>query len=120
MRQWIINLIREAVFKSFTDLEIRVDLLTAEVAAARSMSERLLNAYQSESYAREIEKSSRELENDAKPLAQSRSSWPRMKKHFEEEDVRRSVAAAKDFTSTRQAFNEEADRVAKYWTNKGA
>ena len=47
-------------------------------------------------------------ENSAQPLATSRGSWPRMKKHFEERDVRGILEEA----------NNHASNLEEYWKNK--
>lgn len=61
------------------------------------------------------------------PIGATRPSWMRMKKHLEEEDIRRLLyenspdsETAKRFNKFNFNFNKEADRVGQYWKEKAA
>src|SRR5580765_1130632 len=57
------------------------------------------------------------------PIQTTRQSWPRMKRIFEERDVR-SLLQERDNAARNQTMirigSEEADRIEKYWKDKGA
>lgn len=133
IRRWLIQLLRDSFAANLTELEIRIDLLGVEIRAARAILERIEESLGDRASAAQEQRNAEPASYpEAQPLAQSRPSWARMKKQFEERDVRgllaqqraaddNFTAGRQDFTSTRQQhrdFNREADRVASYWQEK--
>ena len=62
------------------------------------------------------------LNSQQQPLAQSRASWPRMKKLLEENDVKNVIAAQRaadqDFIGLRR--ESRSDHLERYWQDKQA
>lgn len=124
LRKWIERIIKNALFKEFCDVQITLDLVRSEVIAAKEFSNRCEQrlAHLTDVISQQSEK---EPELEPVPLAQSRPSWMRMKKHFEERDVRGLLdsqrAADQEFIGhreTREPHPQESERVANYWRNK--
>ena len=121
IRKWLIDLIQEALYAWLTGIERKLDQANIDLAAIRSAVQNLVDSYQAKVYT-EDNVGEGNTGEEVQPIAQARSSWPRMKKHFEEREIRNIIAqqnqASEEFTATRRDFNREADRVASYWQNK--
>lgn len=119
---WFMKVVRHALMGEMYRMRLRIEQLSAQVRASKELSEKTFELLLQMSQSHEPRAPEQDL-NQA-PLQQSRASWMRMKKHFEERDVRTLVessrAQEKDFIGARPSSSSEqqASAIEEYWTNK--
>lgn len=119
IREWIKNVIQEAVFKLFVELETRITLMETDISVIKIILDKQEKHLQSLA----AQEQSSEEQEPVHALASSRPSWMRMKKQFEERDVRGIIAAQnaekEEFVGNRHPSHEQqVAAVANYWQQK--
>ena len=123
LQKWIERAIKNALFKEFCDMQIALDLLQREMNACSQKLDVLLNERLLLNERAKEQEKIKGPEIEPEPLAQSRPSWPRMKKHLEERDVRGLLdeqrTSERDFIGQRKpSASAQADAIASYWREK--
>lgn len=125
MRKWLIDAIKEALAGS-SSLQLRqetllkqLDSLAIIVQAQNAQLERIERGVtEASDAARERAESQ---SSESRPLANSRPTWPRMKRQLEERDVRTLLQERQQDRQSEQQLSpelEEASAVSRYWRNK--
>lgn len=124
IRRWFINLFREVLAHELLSIHTLLGEVLMNQAKILASLESLQSSQQN-SLVPESEDNSRGA-GDQAPVQTSRGSWPRMKRHLEERDVRRVIAeqaASGDFQNAAEIasrMNEEAAKLEAYWRSKSA